>query len=194
MKMLFASLLAIAFSPAATLLHAQSQETAALYAAARPYTDETLSQLKAHVHELSGIKPDINQTELPGLLASVSEVIMAQMPRVPNLIAHEEIALEEPATPTPAGGYSGGSGIGGSGRSRAACGEPRGVCRRPGQDRPAHPAQRPDLAVRHRDQARLRSGARGARQQARRPACPRHRLRRQDQSGRGGAGRLQADR
>lgn len=119
MKMLFASLLAIAFSPAATLLHAQSQETAALYAAARPYTDETLPQLKAHVHELSGIKPDINQTDLPGLLASVSEIVMAQMPRVPNLIAHEEIALEQPAPPTPSGGYSGGSGIGGSGRSRA---------------------------------------------------------------------------
>ena len=101
MKMLFASLLAIAFSPAATLLHAQSQETAALYAAARPYTDETLPQLKAHVHELSGIKPDINQTDLPGLLASVSEIVMAQMPRVPNLIAHEEIALEQPPHPPP---------------------------------------------------------------------------------------------
>ena len=47
---------------------------------------------------------------------------------------------------------------------------------------------------RHRDQARHRPGARGARQQARRRAGALHRGRRQDQSGRGGQRRVQADR
>lgn len=120
MKTLFPSVPVLMCCLLALPLHAQSANPVALYAAARPYTDESLPQLKAHVHELSGIKPDINQADLPGLLASVSEVIMAQMPRVPNLIAHEEIALEVLPPPTPSGGYySGGSGIGGSGRNRA---------------------------------------------------------------------------
>ena len=53
--------------------------------------------LKSELGDLHGLKFDPDQAALPGILASVSAVIMTQMPRVPNLIAREDVAMEQPA-------------------------------------------------------------------------------------------------
>lgn len=82
---------------------AQSAETVSLYAEAKPYMDNPLPTLKTKVTDLDGLKADTNQDELPTLLNKAGEVILAQMPRVPNLIAREDIALETKASSSYAG-------------------------------------------------------------------------------------------
>jgi hypothetical protein len=77
-----------------------------IYSAAKPYMYEPLPMLKMDVHELSGVKPDVNQEDLPALLEKVSEVIVAQMPHVPNLLAREDIAREQTPLPTFSSGSS----------------------------------------------------------------------------------------
>jgi hypothetical protein len=99
-------------APSAAQTPAQRITPTILYAAAKPYMYEPLSTLKMDVHELSGLKPDSSQAYLPAILEQVSAVIVAQMPRVPNLLAREDIAREQSPPPT----YSSGSSY--SGRRR----------------------------------------------------------------------------
>ncbi len=77
---------------------AQSSETVSLYADAQPYKDDPIATMKLKVPQLDGLKVDANQAELPTILNKTGEVIVAQMPRVPNLIAQEEIAQEAVTT------------------------------------------------------------------------------------------------
>jgi hypothetical protein len=77
-----------------------------LYAAAKPYMNEPLPMLKMDVHELSGLRPDSSQELLPAILEQASAVIVAQMPRVPNLLAREDIAREQTPPPTYVSGAS----------------------------------------------------------------------------------------
>ena len=55
--------------------------------------------LKLKIKELDGLKPDGNQEQLAAILNKAGAVIVAQMPRVPNLIAREEVAQEQPQPP-----------------------------------------------------------------------------------------------
>ncbi len=73
---------------------AQSSEAVSLYADAKPYKNDALPELKLKVAKLSGAKAETSPVELPTMLTKVGEVIVAQMPRVPNLIAQEDIAQE----------------------------------------------------------------------------------------------------
>ena len=77
---------------------AQSSEMISLYADAQPYKDDPIATMKLKVPQLDGLKADASQAELPAILNKTGEVIVAQMPRVPNLIAQEEIAQEAVTT------------------------------------------------------------------------------------------------
>jgi hypothetical protein len=98
---------------------AQSSETVSLYADAQPYKDDPIATMKLKVPQLDGLKVDASQAELPTILNKAGEVIVAQMPRVPNLIALEEIAQEAVTTTrisnSGARGTSSWSGIAGMG-------------------------------------------------------------------------------
>lgn len=78
--------------------HAQapSPETARIYASARPYMNDPPRTLKSELGDLYAVKFDPDQAALPGILESVSVAITAQLPRVPNLIAREDVAIEQP--------------------------------------------------------------------------------------------------
>ena len=89
----------------------QLGDARSMYAAAKPYMYESIPSLKLDVHDLSGLKPDESQAGLQAVLDNASAVIIAQMPRVPNLLAREDIAQEQrPATSYMPGGMSSGSG------------------------------------------------------------------------------------
>jgi hypothetical protein len=88
---------------------AQSSETVNLYVDAKPYKDGALPALKMKIAELDGVKAETSQVELPAILNKVGEVIVAQMPRVPNLIAQEDIAQEAVTTTRVSGGGARGS-------------------------------------------------------------------------------------
>jgi hypothetical protein len=77
---------------------AQSSETVSLYADAQPYKDDPIATMKLKVPQLDGLKADASQAELPTILNKAGAVIVAQMPRVPNLIAQEEVAQEAVTT------------------------------------------------------------------------------------------------
>jgi hypothetical protein len=77
---------------------AQSSEAVSLYADAKPYMDDPAT-LKLKLKELDGLKADGSQEELSTILNKAGAVIVAQLPRVPNLIALEEIAQEQPQPP-----------------------------------------------------------------------------------------------
>ncbi len=86
---------------------AQSSETMSLYADAKPYKDDPLPLLKTKVSELVGLKADGSEVVLATILSKAGEVIVAQMPRVPNLIAEEDIAQEQLSPNTGAFRYGG---------------------------------------------------------------------------------------
>ncbi len=65
---------------------------------AQPYKDDPIATMKLKVPQLDGLKADASQVELPTILNKTGEVIVAQMPRVPNLIALEEVAQEAVTT------------------------------------------------------------------------------------------------
>lgn len=82
---------------AGVVVGAQNSETLSLYAGAKPYMNDPLMKLKMKVSDLSGLKADANQDRLASILNKAGEVIVAQMPRVPNLIAQEDVAQEQEA-------------------------------------------------------------------------------------------------
>jgi hypothetical protein len=77
---------------------AQSSEMVSLYADAQPYKDDPIATMKLKVPQLDGLKVDASQAELPAILNKAGAVIVGQMPRVPNLIAQEEVAQEAVTT------------------------------------------------------------------------------------------------
>jgi hypothetical protein len=118
--MLSASLLAVLLLGVSGAV-AQSSETVSLYADAQPYKDDPIATMKLKVPQLDGLKADASQVELPTILSKAGAVIVAQMPRVPNLIALEEVAQEAVTTTrissSGARGTSPWSGIAGMGGS-----------------------------------------------------------------------------
>jgi hypothetical protein len=80
---------------------AQSNETIALYKDAKPYIDNPVSNLKLQIPELDGLKADASPIPLETILSKAGEVVLAQMPHVPNLIAEEDIAQEAAPPPAP---------------------------------------------------------------------------------------------
>jgi hypothetical protein len=93
-----ASLLGVMLLLGAPGVDAQSNATVSLYADAQPYKDDPIATMKLKVPQLDGLKADASQAELPTILNKTGAVIVAQMPRVPNLIAQEEIAQEAVTT------------------------------------------------------------------------------------------------
>jgi hypothetical protein len=77
---------------------AQSSETVSLYADAKPYMDDPAT-LKLKIKGLDGLKPEGSREDLSAILSKTGAAIVAQLPRVPNLIALEEIAQEQPQPP-----------------------------------------------------------------------------------------------
>lgn len=63
-----------------------------LYANARPYMDEPLSELKKTVHELGGLEPDADQGHLSELLQKVGARADELLRKVPNLVSDEVVS------------------------------------------------------------------------------------------------------
>ncbi|NUQ29822.1 MAG: hypothetical protein HOQ35_15090 [Acidobacteriaceae bacterium] len=78
--------------PASDQMHRQ---TMAIYGQVSPYLDLPTKKLQHQIDDLDGLKIDEDQAGLDSLLQHISETVSAQMPRIPNLVAREDIALEE---------------------------------------------------------------------------------------------------
>ena len=73
---------------------AQTPEAVRVYAGAHPYVYEDISSIKMVVKGLSGLKPNADQTMLQEILGKAGEVLLQQVPRMPNLIAQEDVGVE----------------------------------------------------------------------------------------------------
>jgi hypothetical protein len=62
-----------------------------VYAHAKPYLDAPLSELKRAVPALGGLKADPSQENLQSILDRTGEMVQAQVPKLPDLTAREEI-------------------------------------------------------------------------------------------------------
>jgi hypothetical protein len=62
------------------------------YGEAQPYMNCTLPELKRIVPALEGLKPGKEELPLQSILNRTGEVIQAQLPKMPNLIAAESVA------------------------------------------------------------------------------------------------------
>ena len=62
------------------------------YGDAQPYMECTLPQLRRIVPALEGLKSDKGQLQLQSILKRTGEVIQAQVPKMPDLIARESVA------------------------------------------------------------------------------------------------------
>ena len=71
------------------------RQTIAIYGQVSPYLDLPIKKLQHQIDDLDGLKIDEDQAGLDSLLEHISETVSAQMPRIPNLVAREDIALEE---------------------------------------------------------------------------------------------------
>lgn len=67
-------------------------EIQSAYAHARPYLDYPVPKLQEVVPALKGVKPDPGQERLPFILSRTGEVVLALLPKVPNLIANEAVS------------------------------------------------------------------------------------------------------
>ena len=121
MRMWSALLVGVVTVLGVSVAAAQSSEMVSLYADAQPYKDDPIATMKLKVPQLDGLKADASQAELPTILNKAGAVIVAQMPRVPNLIAQEEVAQEAVTTTrissSGARGTSAWSGVAGMGGS-----------------------------------------------------------------------------
>ncbi|WP_263410943.1 hypothetical protein [Terriglobus tenax] len=80
-----------AADPPASALHEQAVR---LFSEAKPYIDLPLQKLEHQVEELHGLKADEDQEKLEDVLESASAAVLQQLPRVPNLVAREDVAFE----------------------------------------------------------------------------------------------------
>src|SRR5277367_4540803 len=83
---------ASADSAARSALLAAPIEIQSAYAHARPYLDYPVPKLQEVVPALKGVKPDPSQGRLPFILSRTGEVVLALLPKVPNLIANEAVS------------------------------------------------------------------------------------------------------
>jgi hypothetical protein len=67
------------------------------YGGAQPYMNCTLPELKRIVPALEGLKPGKEELPLQGILDRTGEVIQAQLPKMPNLLAAESVAQADVA-------------------------------------------------------------------------------------------------
>jgi hypothetical protein len=75
-----------------------------LYAGARPYMDEPLSELKKIVHEIARLKPALGQEQPSDLLAKIGAKADELLQKVPDLISDESVSQVQYAAsqgPTP---------------------------------------------------------------------------------------------
>ncbi|MGO4209415.1 hypothetical protein AB4Y89_18805 [Terriglobus sp. 2YAB30_2] len=86
------------------------RQTIAIYGQVSPYLDLPIKRLQHQIDDLDGLKIDEDQTGLDSLLQHISETVSAQMPRIPNLAAREDIALEEEHIQVQGGGGGRGRG------------------------------------------------------------------------------------
>jgi hypothetical protein len=63
-----------------------------LYAGARPYMDEPLSELKKIVHEIARLKPALGQEQPSDLLAKIGAKADELLQKVPDLISDESVS------------------------------------------------------------------------------------------------------
>jgi hypothetical protein len=70
----------------------EARTEAKLYADARPYMDEPLSELRKTVHELAGLTPAPSQDELSDLLAKTGTKADELLRKLPNLISDEGVS------------------------------------------------------------------------------------------------------
>lgn len=86
------------------------RQTIGIYGQASPYLDLPSKKLQHKIDDLDGLKIDEDQAGLDSLLQHISETVSAQMPRIPNLVAREDIALEEEHMQVQGGGGGRGRG------------------------------------------------------------------------------------
>jgi hypothetical protein len=70
----------------------ESEQMRKAYGEAQPYMNCTLPQLQRIVPPLEGLKPDKGGLPLESILRRTGEVIEAQLPRMPDLMAKESVA------------------------------------------------------------------------------------------------------
>jgi VWFA-related protein len=58
---------------------------------AKSYVDYSLPELQKALPELRGLKPDLNQDQLPLLLAKVGQAVEALLRKMPSLLSHEQV-------------------------------------------------------------------------------------------------------
>ena len=79
----------------ATSALAVDQQAERVYAGAHPYVYEDVSTIKLVVQGLSGIKSNPDQSMLSNIMEKTGSVLLDQVPRVPNLIAQEDVGVEQ---------------------------------------------------------------------------------------------------
>lgn len=99
MKFLSGCVLGVAALVGMTGAVAQTSEMVSLYAGAKAYMDDPVPMLKTKVRELNGLKIETDQDGLAAILNKAGEVILEQTPRLPNLMAREDIAQEQVSAP-----------------------------------------------------------------------------------------------
>ena len=70
----------------------ESEQLKNAYGEAQPYMNCTLPELERIVPALQGLKADKGKQSLQSILAQTGEVIEAQLPKMPDLIARESVA------------------------------------------------------------------------------------------------------
>jgi hypothetical protein len=88
-------------------LMAQTPESMRLYGAAHPYIDDRLSDLRVEVSGLGGLRPPATGMDLQQILSRTGEELQEQVPRIPDLIAQEDVGAERTISLGSGGGRSG---------------------------------------------------------------------------------------
>jgi hypothetical protein len=95
MKMFARTLVAGTFLAALPVAGAaQTPEAVRVYAGAHPYVYDAVGSIKMVVQGLGGLKPNADQAMLAEILYKTGEVLLQQVPRMPNLIAQEDVGVE----------------------------------------------------------------------------------------------------
>ena len=77
-------------------LQLQQRMAMRIYADAHPYVDLPGTNIRRQVQELHGLKVNEDQSTLEAVLARTGDLLLSQTPRLPNLVAKEEVILETP--------------------------------------------------------------------------------------------------
>ncbi len=107
-----------AHGQSSSLPNASAVQQTMAYGEARPYMNCTLPELQRIVSPLEGVKPDKGGLPLQSILKQTGEVIEAQLPKMPDLIAKESVAqadVNNVKSPGAGGFHSTGRGFSGGG-------------------------------------------------------------------------------